>query len=119
MTSLTGQTVLVTGANRGMGREYVAQLLDRGVAQVFAAARDPQAVNVADARVFAGSMSPTRHSSPMQPRLHPTSFLINDAARPRRIVLDTPAIRSHSVALHEQTLGLADDIATVERPMKL
>ena len=51
MTSLTDQTVLVTGANRGMGREYVAQLLDRGVAQVYAAARDPQAVNVADARV--------------------------------------------------------------------
>ena len=51
MTSLTDQTVLVTGANRGMGREYVAQLLDRGVAKVYAAARDPQAVNVADARV--------------------------------------------------------------------
>src|SRR3954471_16454362 len=51
MTSLASQTVLVTGANRGMGREYVSQLLDRGVAKVYAAARDPQAVGAADPRV--------------------------------------------------------------------
>jgi NAD(P)-dependent dehydrogenase (short-subunit alcohol dehydrogenase family) len=51
MTALAGQTVLVTGANRGMGREYVAQLLDRGVAKVYAAARDPQTIDVEDPRV--------------------------------------------------------------------
>ena len=51
MTSLADQTVLVTGANRGMGREYVAQLLDRGVTKVYAAARDPQTIDVADPRV--------------------------------------------------------------------
>lgn len=33
MTSLAERTVLVTGANRGMGREYVAQLLGRKVAR--------------------------------------------------------------------------------------
>ena len=51
MTSLADQTVLVTGANRGMGREYVAQLLDRGVAKVYAAARDPRTIDVMDPRV--------------------------------------------------------------------
>lgn len=51
MTSLANQTVLVTGANRGMGREYVKQLLDRGVTKVYAAARDPQAVDIVDPRV--------------------------------------------------------------------
>jgi NAD(P)-dependent dehydrogenase (short-subunit alcohol dehydrogenase family) len=51
MTSLADQTVLVTGANRGMGREYVGQLLDRGVAKVYAAARDPRTVDVVDPRV--------------------------------------------------------------------
>jgi NAD(P)-dependent dehydrogenase (short-subunit alcohol dehydrogenase family) len=51
MTSLTDQTVLVTGANRGMGREYVAQLLDRGVTKVYAAARDPRTIDVAAPRV--------------------------------------------------------------------
>ena len=51
MTKLAGQTVLVTGANRGMGREYVAQLLDRGAAKVYAAARDPRKVDATDPRV--------------------------------------------------------------------
>lgn len=51
MTTLTGQAVLVTGANRGMGREYVTQLLERGVAKVYAAARDPKTVNHNDPRV--------------------------------------------------------------------
>jgi NAD(P)-dependent dehydrogenase (short-subunit alcohol dehydrogenase family) len=51
MTSLANQRVLVTGANRGMGREYVTQLLDRGVAKVYAAARDPHKIDVADPRV--------------------------------------------------------------------
>lgn len=40
MTSLAGQTVLVTGAIRGMGREYVTQLLDRGDDAVLRALHD-------------------------------------------------------------------------------
>jgi NAD(P)-dependent dehydrogenase (short-subunit alcohol dehydrogenase family) len=51
MTSLRDQTVLVTGANRGMGRHYVTQLLDRGVAKVYAAARDTAGIDTADSRV--------------------------------------------------------------------
>ena len=34
----------VTGANRGMGREYVRQLLEHGAAKVYAGARDPDAL---------------------------------------------------------------------------
>ncbi|KAA1397791.1 SDR family oxidoreductase [Aeromicrobium ginsengisoli] len=51
MTSLTDQTVLVTGANRGVGREFVRQLLDRGVAKVYAGARNPRSITVTDPRV--------------------------------------------------------------------
>ena len=51
MTSLDGQAVLVTGANRGMGREYVTQLLDRGVAKVYAAARDARSIDATSPRV--------------------------------------------------------------------
>jgi NAD(P)-dependent dehydrogenase (short-subunit alcohol dehydrogenase family) len=36
MTQLAAQTALVTGANRGLGREFVHQLLARGVAMVYA-----------------------------------------------------------------------------------
>jgi len=52
MTSLAGQTVLVTGANRGMGREYIRQLLDREVTKVYAAARDPRTINATDPRMI-------------------------------------------------------------------
>jgi len=51
MTSLDGRTVLVTGANRGMGREYVTQLLVRGVAKIYAAARDAASIDAKDPRV--------------------------------------------------------------------
>lgn len=35
-----GSTVLLTGANGGIGREFVRQLLDRGAAKIYVAARD-------------------------------------------------------------------------------
>ena len=51
MTALNDQAVLVTGANRGMGREYVRQLIGRGAAKVYAAARDPRGIDVFNPRV--------------------------------------------------------------------
>jgi NAD(P)-dependent dehydrogenase (short-subunit alcohol dehydrogenase family) len=43
---LKGSIALVTGANRGLGRHFAAQLLDRGAAKVYAAARNPSAVDL-------------------------------------------------------------------------
>jgi NAD(P)-dependent dehydrogenase (short-subunit alcohol dehydrogenase family) len=51
VTQLANQTVLVTGANRGLGKEFVTQLLERGVAKVYAAARDTSTITTADPRV--------------------------------------------------------------------
>lgn len=39
-----GCVAFVTGANRGLGAEYVQQLLDRGATKVYAAARKPETV---------------------------------------------------------------------------
>ena len=39
MQSLDGRHVLVTGANGGLGEQFVAQGLERGAAKVYAAAR--------------------------------------------------------------------------------
>ncbi|RYG11846.1 MAG: SDR family NAD(P)-dependent oxidoreductase [Burkholderiales bacterium] len=49
--SLDNSTVLVTGANGGLGTEFVRQALERGAAKVFAAARNPHEWD--DARVQA------------------------------------------------------------------
>jgi NAD(P)-dependent dehydrogenase (short-subunit alcohol dehydrogenase family) len=40
-SEITGKAVLVTGANRGLGRELVEEAVRRGAAEVYAAARQP------------------------------------------------------------------------------
>ena len=42
MTRLAGSVVLVTGANGGLGTEFVRQALDRGAQRVYATARTPR-----------------------------------------------------------------------------
>ena len=47
----TGQIALVTGAGRGIGEQFVLELLDRGAAKVYATARRPEALPFTDERV--------------------------------------------------------------------
>jgi NAD(P)-dependent dehydrogenase (short-subunit alcohol dehydrogenase family) len=46
--NVRGATVLVTGANRGIGAAYARAFLDAGAAKVYGAARDPASVTDAD-----------------------------------------------------------------------
>ena len=48
--NIAGSTALVTGANRGLGRQLAAQLLARG-ATVYAGARNPDTVDLPGAKV--------------------------------------------------------------------
>lgn len=45
-------TVLITGANRGLGREFARQALERGAAKVYATARRPGAVDLPGVQVL-------------------------------------------------------------------
>lgn len=49
--NVTDQTALVTGANRGIGRQYVLELLERGASKVYATARRPESLDFDDTRV--------------------------------------------------------------------
>lgn len=43
---INGSVALVTGANRGIGRHFAQQLLERGAAKVYATARNPELVDI-------------------------------------------------------------------------
>ena len=43
---INGSVALVTGANRGLGAEYVRQLLGRGASKVYAGSRNPDSVTI-------------------------------------------------------------------------
>ncbi|MDW5328305.1 SDR family oxidoreductase [Plantactinospora sp. KLBMP9567] len=49
---ISGAIALVTGANRGLGRHFAAQLLDRGAAKVYATARRPELVRLPGVEVL-------------------------------------------------------------------
>ncbi|WP_129667489.1 SDR family oxidoreductase [Phytoactinopolyspora endophytica] len=46
--AVEGAVALVTGANRGLGRHFAEQLLDRGAARVYATARRPETIDMPD-----------------------------------------------------------------------
>jgi NAD(P)-dependent dehydrogenase (short-subunit alcohol dehydrogenase family) len=43
---INGAVALVTGANRGLGRQFTQQLLERGASKVYATARRPELIDV-------------------------------------------------------------------------
>ncbi len=49
---ISGSIALVTGANRGLGREFAIQLLARGATKVYATARRPELVDIPGAEVL-------------------------------------------------------------------
>ena len=58
-----GSIALVTGANRGLGKAIVDELLSRGATKVYAGARDPQTVVADDPRVVPVRLDVTDHDS--------------------------------------------------------
>lgn len=92
MTSLSGQTVIVTGASRGMGRHYVTQLLDRGVRKVYAAARNTSQIDTTDPRVVAVQLDVTDAASVAEAArvASDVSVLINNAGIVRGASLLAP-----------------------------
>lgn len=49
---IAGSVALVTGSNRGIGRRFAVQLLERGAAKVYATARRPELVDISGVEVL-------------------------------------------------------------------
>ena len=116
MTALGGQAVLVTGANRGMGREYVVQLVERGVTKVYAAARDSRTIDVVDARVVPLQLDVTDAASVAEAAraASDVSVLINNAGILRAASVlepDTSSLREQMEANLFGPLAMASAFA--------
>ncbi|WNY33052.1 hypothetical protein Q9Q99_12510 [Curtobacterium flaccumfaciens] len=71
---IAGSVALVTGSNRGIGRRFALQLLERGATKVYATARRPELVDIEGRRGAAaqhhrpgigrGGGAPPRATSP-------------------------------------------------------
>lgn len=106
MTAIAGATVLVTGANRGIGRAFVEELLERGARRVLAGVRD---LERQDARLLPPGAVPV-HLDVTDPAL------VQAAARDH----DDVAIVVNSAGYHARTrLVLTDDSDAARREMDL
>ncbi|MET7280741.1 SDR family oxidoreductase [Kribbella sp. NPDC005582] len=61
--NVTDQIALVTGANRGIGRQFVLELLERGARKVYASARRTETLDFDDARVVPVRLDLLDHES--------------------------------------------------------
>ena len=93
--TITGKTVLVTGANRGIGRALVEEALRRGAKQVYAGTRQPLA-----------------HPDP---RVTPVTLDVTDAAQ---VQAAAQQVGSLDILINNAGIALYDDLsdrATLER----
>jgi NAD(P)-dependent dehydrogenase (short-subunit alcohol dehydrogenase family) len=60
---ISDQVALVTGANRGIGRQFVLELLERGATKVYATARRVETLDFDDARVVPLRLDLLDHAS--------------------------------------------------------
>jgi NAD(P)-dependent dehydrogenase (short-subunit alcohol dehydrogenase family) len=86
--TIEGRTVLVTGANRGIGRALVEEALARGAQ-----------------RVYAGTRRPLSHADP---RVTPLTLDVTDAAQ---IQAALARVESLDVLINNAGLGLPDDLS--------
>lgn len=70
---------MVTGANRGLGRHFVAQLLERGASKVYATARDPRKVDVPGAEALALDITDPEAVAVVAARASDATLLVNNA----------------------------------------
>jgi NAD(P)-dependent dehydrogenase (short-subunit alcohol dehydrogenase family) len=76
---ISGSVALVTGANRGIGRQFVLELLARGAAKVYATARNPELVDIPGVEVLPLDITDPESVAAAAARAGDVNLLINNA----------------------------------------
>jgi NAD(P)-dependent dehydrogenase (short-subunit alcohol dehydrogenase family) len=76
---IDGSVALVTGANRGLGRVYARELVRRGAAKVYGAARDPAAITEPGVTPVALDITDSEQVAEAAARCAAVSLLVNNA----------------------------------------
>jgi NAD(P)-dependent dehydrogenase (short-subunit alcohol dehydrogenase family) len=98
--SLIGRTLLVTGANRGIGAALVDEALRRGAGRVYAGTRQP--LHHADPRVVAVELDLTDAGQirAAAQRIERLDMLVNNAGLARYDTLDDPGVIDEHLAVN-------------------
>jgi NAD(P)-dependent dehydrogenase (short-subunit alcohol dehydrogenase family) len=96
---INGAIVLVTGANRGIGAEWVKQLRERGAAKIYAGARDPQSVSPADGVVpIALNVTDKAQVAAAAEQARDVQIVVNNAA----VLFSQPLIGANLDKVHDE-----------------
>ncbi len=76
---IDGSVALVTGASRGLGRVFARELVSRGAAKVYGAARDPAAVTDASVTPIALDITDPEHVARAAEQCADVGLLVNNA----------------------------------------
>jgi NAD(P)-dependent dehydrogenase (short-subunit alcohol dehydrogenase family) len=76
---ISGSVALVTGANRGLGRHFALELLNRGASAVYATARDPRGVDLPGVRVLRLDITDPGSVAAAADAAHDVNLLVNNA----------------------------------------
>jgi NAD(P)-dependent dehydrogenase (short-subunit alcohol dehydrogenase family) len=77
--NVEGSVVLVTGANRGLGRAFARALVEAGAAKVYAGARDPESVTDPDVIPVALDVTDHEQVAAVAAALGDVTIVINNA----------------------------------------
>ena len=76
---IDGSVALVTGANRGLGRAFAKELVSRGAAKVYGAARDPAAVTEPGVTPLALDITDPERVAQVAAQCADVNLLVNNA----------------------------------------
>ena len=113
---IAGSVALVTGANRGLGRHFAQQLLDRGAAKVYATARRPEAVDLAGVEVLPLDITDPEQVAAAAAAASDVTLLVNNAGvstYQNLVTGDLALVRSEMETHFFGTLGMVRAFAPV------